>query len=60
MQDTGISQESYRHSNISKLWCLEAWQGLNLVLTHIRQIYKTITIDIKGDIITDIIRAYTI
>ena len=57
---TQVPQESYRHYNISKLWCFEDGSGLNLVLTHIRQIHKTINIDIKVYIITDVIRMSTI
>ena len=34
--------------------------GVNLVLTDIRRIYKTIDIAIKGYMITEIIRIYTI
>ena len=59
MQDT-VPQESYSHSNILKPSCLEDRSGLNLVQTQIRQICKIINIDIKGYIITDIIRIYTI
>ena len=48
MQDTGIYQESYnRHSNISKIWCSGRNARLNHVLTHFRQIYKTINKEIN-------------
>ena len=50
MQDTGISQENYkRYSNMSKLLSYWRTDRLNHVLSHFRQIYKTINTDMQAN-----------